>query len=1585
MRRTLGLLALSLVLFATNATARVEASKLILDAGSELATPTVEILDRTQDLMRVEFTLPALDLQEMSIEGELFQTFAIPGGGQIGEDGQASLPTFSRLVAVPEGVAVSLRVINSDEQSFDNYRPLPMQPADAREFVMDRGWYASGAPEIQAQAVVGEPAIMRDLRVVPVNFQPVSYDPASGRLSVATRIEFELDFSGVDNRNAAPVHRDLIPESFDALYRDAVVGYRAGESNVAPGSILYISTGSVNSQIEPLLEWRRRQGYNVVHSTGGSSNTGTVKNIIQNAYNSYDPPLEFVVLVGDASGSYNVGTYTETYSGYGGEGDHEYTLLEGGDWISDVHIGRLSFDSTSQLAGIVSKILNYEQSPPTSDSGWFNRGRLFGDPGSSGITTVWVNDWLDDQLSANGYSDVTVTSGGNFVTAMTGAVNSGCSIFGYRGYYGMSGWSASGINNTNNGGKLPFALIPTCDTGSFKSDGMCRSEGFLRSPNGGGIGSVGTATIGTHTRYNNCYYMGTWDGAINGSDHRLGVAHSVGKLSLYANYVNYEDSKIYIWCTWNSLMGDPATDLRMSFPASFTVDYPGSIDIDMESVPVNVTEGGGPVEGALVCLYKSGQLSATGYTDASGDVLIPVSGLGSGTVHVTVTKHDFFPHMGTLSAGSSADFVGVSDFTMDGDGIANPGDALGLSVALTNYDTSSASSVTGVISSDDPLVSISDASESFGSIGAGGTAWSAGDFNIAVAPNAPDGHNIDLNLAASSGVDTWDSLLRVSVVAPAFDYSSSSWGGSGSTLDPGESGSLTVTIQNNGHQVASGITGTLSTSSNWVSVTDNGGSWSGLGIGNSGSNSGNTFSLSVSPDCFEGHMATFALTLSSNGGALDTVEFNLQVGTASSNDPLGPDAYGYYAFDNTDTGYPWAPTYSWVEINPNLGGSGTDVGLTDGGWQQDDTNVVNLPFTFQYYGETFTQISICSNGWVAMGVTDQHLYRNWTIPSAGNPDGMIAGFFDNLYQTGSSKVYTWYDTENNRFIIEYSQLRNDYSNATEEFEIILMDPSVHVTTTGDGPILMQYKTVNNTDARDGYATAGISTPDGTDGLLYTYAADYPSAAATLQSGRAILFQPVGSLITGTLEGDITNASNGGSPVDGVGVKVVENGQTLISGGDGHYSGSVQEGSYTVQVIHESFETETYYGVNITEDLTTIVDFSLTDILGPYIQNVTALPNTEDTVGPYLVDVNITDFSAITQMHLYYKVNGGGGFEAPLTLIDAGSGLYQAAIPGKPLSTMVSYWLEAEDAAGNTSRNPATPDTYFDFYVVSYVSVVDDDMQSDTGWSVSGDASTGIWTRVDPIGVFDGSTPVQPEDDVSADGTHCFITGNNETGSQGADDVDGGSTILTSPVYDLSDMISASVNYYRWYTNDTGSSPDSDLWVVEVNDGSGWVDLENTNVSAHEWVAMNFDLADLIDLTATVQFRFTATDDANGSVVEAGVDEFILSGFELPDATAAPEGAAPASLTLLQNLPNPFNPKTSIRFGLPSAAGVDLKVYDASGRLVRTLLSGEFMDAGFHAVDWNGRDDRSRQASSGIYFYVVESGGERESGKMVLLK
>jgi hypothetical protein len=162
-----------------------------------------------------------------------------------------------------------------------------------------------------------------------------------------------------------------------------------------------------------------------------------------------------------------------------------------------------------------------------------------------------------------------------------------------------------------------------------------------------------------------------------------------------------------------------------------------------------------------------------------------------------------------------------------------------------------------------------------------------------------------------------------------------------------------------------------------------------------------------------------------------------------------------------------------------------------------------------------------------------------------------------------------------------------------------------------------------------------------------------------------------------------------------------------------------------------------------------------------------------------------------------------------------------------------------------------------------------------------DATTGIWERVDPNGVWEGGTEVQPEDDATpAPGVMCYITGNDPPGSnQGADDVDGGKTTLLSPWFDLSSVLEAFVSYRRWYTNDTGSSPGQDSWVVQVTgDGNTWVDLENTTASDRSWALKTFVVDDYVDLTHTVRFRFIASDEGSGSVVEAGVDEFSLTGF-----------------------------------------------------------------------------------------------------------
>jgi len=92
----------------------------------------------------------------------------------------------------------------------------------------------------------------------------------------------------------------------------------------------------------------------------------------------------------------------------------------------------------------------------------------------------------------------------------------------------------------------------------------------------------------------------------------------------------------------------------------------------------------------------------------------------------------------------------------------------------------------------------------------------------------------------------------------------------------------------------------------------------------------------------------------------------------------------------------------------------------------------------------------------------------------------------------------------------------------------------------------------------------------------------------------------------------------------------------------------------------------------------------------------------------------------------------------------------------------------------------------------------------------------------------------------------------------------------------------------------------------------------------------------------------------------------------------------ASLTIYENIPNPFNPQTTIRYAVPTSGMVSLRVYDVSGRLMRVLVD-ERRPGGEQTAVWDGRGDSGDAVASGIYFLRLESGGQVETRKTVLLK
>lgn len=352
-----------------------------------------------------------------------------------------------------------------------------------------------------------------------------------------------------------------------------------------------------------------------------------------------------------------------------------------------------------------------------------------------------------------------------------------------------------------------------------------------------------------------------------------------------------------------------------------------------------------------------------------------------------------------------------------------------------------------------------------------------------------------------------------------------------------------------------------------------------------------------------------------------------------------------------------------------------------------------------------------------------------------------------------------------------------------------------------------------------------------------------------------------------------------------------------------------------------------------------------------------------------------DASAVV---VWWRARGAPWIRAPLVPRDAD--LHGATLELPPSEDLeIEYWIEARDELGNTSWLPAAgPESPLGLGLGR----VAERFESAGGWQAGapGDGATsGRWTRAAPVG-----TLAQPSEDHTRAGTVCWVTGNAAPGAPASEaDVDGGVTTLLSPVWDLSDASGARVSYWRWFSNDLGTSPDEDLWSVDASNDGGvtWVALESTVVSEASWRRLEFDLGEVFGALGRVRLRFVARDTGGASLVEAAVDDVLLQVRTATDAALVP---FPGSLQFLAPHPNPCNPSTTLRFRLAAPATVELVVYDMRGHRVRELLSGD-LPAGEHVAPWDGRDAAGQRVASGVYVAALAAGSERAARKLTVVR
>ncbi|MCD6177411.1 MAG: T9SS type A sorting domain-containing protein [Candidatus Cloacimonetes bacterium] len=1559
------------------------------------------------------------------------------------------LPVYSRLVSLPPtGNYKSTNIeYNYDEIVLSN-------KIASKRFNEQEDIYAVDEWFPEDIIVVGKPAIMRGNRFSQISISPIQYNPKQNTVRVLKNIEidFEIDYS--DNRN--PLTKDIVSSHFNNIASKKILGANSRISSVG-GEYLFIAPSSVESILQPLLRWKEKLGFNtklaLIDDIGTTAED--IKAYLQNAYDTWENPPEFVILVGDVSGVIQCPAFfVEGYLTPWDVSDHNYTLLDGDDYFPDIFIGRLSVQSQMELMTVISKIINYERNPFV-EIPWQKRALMVGH----------VEEW-------NGYSqreilmgirnkllDFEYTTVDTFIspwqqgnTQLANIISEGESFVCYRGAGSPSYWSGGytgpmftidDIDLLNNGFMLPLVTSMTCGGGDFASEQFttCFGEKWITCGNPsepfGAIGFIGPSEYDTKTWFNNANAMGIYQGITQEGLFRCGEMLLRGKMELYNNYPQNHawggslDSDQFYFYVYN-LLGDPGLQILTDIPKELELIYDTEIPNSANFIEVQLNNFENDLAEFTIAITSENSLMATGITDANGIAIIPIN-LPAGDYEVTASKYCYIPLTDNLIVNSNASLI-LENFSFSEQLIS--GQNSNLEFTFANIGIADIENITIMISCDNENISFSNSLFVLSLLEAGQNY--SDELEIQVSEGWNDGEEVQLFLDITSDSGDYEFLILSEIISPELIVSEFLVQNSTNCLIQNETADITIELLNCGNYQTGNFQAELicinenavieNVLANYVNIQQN---------------ETGTVNFTIIPEnVITGELAQFEMVITNNDNILYNISFNFPIGIIDSTSVTFCEN-GYYAIESSDVGNFNAPEYDWIEIDPNYGGDGSLLN-SDHTTQDGFTKVIPLPFQFNYFGNFYDHISVCSEGYISMDPTPLIFHRNRNIPSGVGPAGMIAPFWDNLID---GRIYVKYDEENNYFVIEWSDFKNEFDETDETFQVILYDPEFYFTATENKLIKFQYKEVNNNDQDNNFATVGIENYQQTDGLLITFSNIYPITTHELQNQTAILF---------------LNNTDSGIPF----ISTAPENYNFSIPADSTFSVDLNlsnalgssEVFYEVSLAHFA-RVPSDYPSNFNEDFSRSIEGNfIINLTPPYIPIVPldfhfylVHPNVDgEGIQGITIDFPpgfyVNSATNIGELEFNNEIGDGAelswGFETGISIPPSSSGIHifvNVTIDENQTSPVEINWYIEGDGTGATPHqvsgsfivNPTSDEYLWVTYPNGGESVVPS-IQDTLRWNKYGDAefvkimiskdNMISWQMINEMTENSGSYPYMFDGPLS---NECRI----KISTLDEDSYDISDSLFTISAFNITQPEEASTLSYgvtdtlTWI--DTGNYDNVKI-EFSANNGYSWETISETEENTGSFVytvpgpPSEYCLFQISNITGTVQNisrPFTIVDSPVNwlsientlGIIPAGGNvnnSITISSNELTPATYVAVIKIitdigqilniPITLevyttippienyVLKQNYPNPFNPFTRIEYDVPKAGKITIKIYNIKGQYVKTLIN-EYKELGAYETYWDGTDDKNRNVSSGVYLYQLESDNATKTNKMILIK
>ena len=693
-------------------TAVAAATALVLPflAVAQTTLTTVESVEDGQTFeVRYTVTFPKSALALGKLAG--YDTVRLDGAGCLNEAGQPMLPAQTLRIALPPGMTVtSVRVgeaefveLAGEYVVYPTQPPRPMSDPDTPEDFVgpDPEIYAS--PEAYPTKLV-ELTGQTDLAgqaMACVRVCPIRYVPAEKKLALYTSVEIVLKgVGGYECGDYLPVR---ISQSSYAAYERMVKGLVVNPADVelrtsgnplpargvGPGSYDYviITQSSWVDDFQPLADWRTKKGVPTdivttewIYDNGGysGSNLEKVHAFVQDAHANWSTTC--FLLGGDSNViPYHIRTITiPDYWTDDIPNDTYYSDYDE-DWVCEVHVSRAPVRTTGQISVFINKVFAYEKNPPLNDYATMaaflgfdiaEPGDCYGEDSKEYIRGLhlpasWtVNTEYDSEPGTHKADIIGYLNQGHHLVNHHDHCNTDCMGAGWISHSDLL--QMSDINALVNGDRQSIVLAVGCLPANFPAYTSV-GEALVQLSNGGAVAFIGNTRTGWggspsdsdhySARQDRLFFQSLFDEDIYG----LGACFSNLKNGAFEGFDPYN---LNMYCfTQLTLLGEPELSIWTEDPQSLTVTHDATLIAGVSTTfPVQVFSDGNPVEQATVCLWKDGDVYEVGQTDELGSAVFDFVAGSTGTLYVTVSKHNTLPYEG------EADVVPHYAGDIDGDG-----------------------------------------------------------------------------------------------------------------------------------------------------------------------------------------------------------------------------------------------------------------------------------------------------------------------------------------------------------------------------------------------------------------------------------------------------------------------------------------------------------------------------------------------------------------------------------------------------------------------------------------------------------------------------------------------------------------------------------------------------------------------------------------------------------------------------------------------------------------------------------------------------------------------------------------------------